>query len=117
MATKINHTPGPWVVAMEAEIDGELMPDGSGGCSYTGRDVYDRRLGVVTKEDWESEYEPEPLARPYLEADAHLISAAPELLAACQSVLDAVAQPNAMAAIAASLVQVEAAIAKAAGAK
>lgn len=82
MIANLKHTPGPWVVAMVPEVDGELMPDGSGGMSYTGRMVYDRQYGVLTKEDAEQgEYEPEPIARPWNEADAHLIAAAPDLLA------------------------------------
>ena len=65
------HTPGPWFVGSSPSID---MDEESG--EY-GPDVYDSEVGVFAVIDGE----PETVAQPYLEADACLIAAAPDMLA------------------------------------
>ena len=65
----MTHTPGPWFVGFSPDIDGES--------GEYGPDVYDSEVGVFAVIDGE----PETVAQPYLEADACLIAAAPEMLA------------------------------------
>ena len=67
----MNHTPGPWFVSTEPDRD----EDGS-----VGPNVYDCDGGVFAV----MEGEPETIAQPWREADAHLIAAAPDLLAALE---------------------------------
>ena len=65
----MTHTPGPWFVGFSPDMDGES--------GEYGPDVYDSEVGVFAVIDGE----PETVAQPYLEANARLIAAAPELLA------------------------------------
>ena len=65
----MTHTPSPWFVGFSPDIDGES--------GEYGPDVYDSEVGVFAVIDGE----PETVAQPYLEADACLIAAAPEMLA------------------------------------
>ena len=64
----MSHTPGPWFVSMKPDWD----EDG-----WMGVGVYDCDGGVYAVVD----DEPETIARPFCEADARLIAAAPEMLA------------------------------------
>ena len=63
----MTHTTGPWFVSMKPDWD----EDGGMGPA-----VYDCDGGVFAVVD----DEPETIARPFYEADAHLIAAAPEML-------------------------------------
>ena len=63
----MTHTPGPWFVSMKPDWD----EDGGMGPA-----VYDCDGGVFAVVD----DEPETIARPFYEADAHLIASAPEML-------------------------------------
>ena len=63
----MTHTPGPWFVSMKPDWD----EDGGMGPA-----VYDCDGGVFAVVD----DEPETIARPFYEADARLIAAAPEML-------------------------------------
>ena len=67
-------TPGPWYVSMKPDWDED------GGM---GPDVYDCDGGVFAVVD----DEPETIARPFYEADAHLIAAAPEMMVALERIL------------------------------
>ena len=67
-------TPGPWFVSMRPDQDEE---------GWTGPAVYDRVGGVFAVVD----EEPETIACPFREADARLIAAAPDLLAATEALL------------------------------
>ena len=66
----MTHTPGPWFVGSSPDMDGES--------GEYGPAVYDSEVGVFAVIDGE----PETVAQPYLEADACLIAAAPDMLAA-----------------------------------
>ena len=70
-----DHTPGPWFVSMKPDWD----EDGGMGPA-----VYDCDGGVFAVVD----DEPETIARPFYEADAHLIAAAPEMLEALERILE-----------------------------
>ena len=63
----MTHTPGPWFVSMKPDWD----EDGGMGPA-----VYDCDGGVYAVVD----DEPETIARPFCEADARLIAAAPRML-------------------------------------
>jgi len=78
------HTPGPWHVATKPEYDGEYITADRAVGGPTGHDEYDSELGVYAVIDGE----PESLARPWLEADARLIAAAPDLLEAARYALN-----------------------------
>lgn len=71
------HTPGPWEIAGPADSQGEafLIVAGDKNIAYTG-DTFDeeKHEGVITAED---------------EANARLIAAAPDLLAALRTLLAA----------------------------
>ena len=71
----MSHTPGPWFVSMKPDWD----EDG-----WIGVDVYDCDGGVFAVVD----DEPETIARPFCEADARLIAAAPEMLEALERILE-----------------------------
>ena len=71
----MTHTPGPWFVGFSPDIDGES--------GEYGPDVYDSEVGVFAVIDGE----PETVAQPYLEADACLIAAAPEMLEALEAIM------------------------------
>jgi hypothetical protein len=101
----MKHTPGPWRVAYIPEVDAdEIIQTGArsyamnGG--YTGKDEYDREMGVYTIID----DEPETIAQPWDEADALLIAAAPELLEALKATrgwwIHSIHAPKCLAAIA-----------------
>lgn len=62
----MSYTPGPWYVATKQDCDED-------GCYDKG--VYDREIGVFAVIDGE----PETIATPWLEADARLIAAAPDM--------------------------------------
>ena len=68
----MTHTPGPWFVSMKPDWD----EDGGMGPA-----IYDCDGGVFAVVD----DEPETIARPFYEADARLIAAAPDLLAATEA--------------------------------
>ena len=72
----MTHTPGPWFVSMKPDWDED------GGM---GPDVYDCDGGVFAVVD----DEPETIARPFCEADARLIAAAPEMLEALEHLVKA----------------------------
>ena len=72
----MSHTPGPWYVSMKPDWD----EDG-----WIGVDVYDCDGGVFAVVD----DEPETIARPFCEADARLIAAAPEMLEALERLVEA----------------------------
>ena len=72
----MTHTPGPWFVSMKPDWD----EDGGMGPA-----VYDCDGGVFAVVD----DEPETIARPFCEADARLIAAAPELLEALERLVEA----------------------------
>jgi hypothetical protein len=72
------YTPGPWYVAMRPEYDVDYITADRIVGGPTGHDEYDSELGVYAVID----DEPETLARPWKEADARLIAAAPDLLQA-----------------------------------
>ena len=71
----MTHTPGPWFVSMKPDWD----EDGGMGPA-----VYDCDGGVFAVVD----DEPKTIARPFYEADARLIAAAPEMLEALQRILE-----------------------------
>ena len=71
----MTHTPGPWFVSMKPDWD----EDGGMGPA-----VYDCDGGVFAVVD----DEPETIARPFYEADAHLIAAAPEMLEVLEDLVD-----------------------------
>ena len=71
----MTHTPGPWFVSMKPDWD----EDGGMGPA-----VYDCDGGVFAVVD----DEPETIARPFYEADAHLIASAPEMLEALEWLSD-----------------------------
>ena len=71
MEKRITFTPGPWFVSLTPDRDEE---------GWVGPEVYDRDLGVFAVLDGE----PETIAQPWSEADARLIAAAPDLLAALE---------------------------------
>ena len=70
----MSHTPGPWYVSLTPDRDEE---------GWVGPEVYDRDLGVFAFLDGE----PETIAQPWSEADAHLIASAPEMLVALERIL------------------------------
>ena len=72
MEKRITFTPGPWYVSLTPDRDEE---------GWVGPEVYDRDLGVFAVLDGE----PETIAQPWSEADARLIAAAPDLLAATEA--------------------------------
>ena len=72
----MSHTPGPWFVSMEPDQD----EDG-----WMGVGVYDCDGGVYAVVD----DEPETIARPFCEANARLIAAAPEMLEALERLVEA----------------------------
>ena len=72
----MTHTPGPWFVSMKPDWDED------GGMEPA---VYDCDGGVFAVVD----DEPETIARPFYEADAHLIAAAPEMLEALERLVEA----------------------------
>ena len=72
----MTHTPGPWFVSMKPDWD----EDG-----WMGVGVYDCDGGVYAVVD----DEPETIARPFCEADARLIAAAPEMLEALERLVEA----------------------------
>ena len=72
----MSHTPGPWFVSMKPDWD----EDG-----WMGVGVYDCDGGVFAVVD----DEPETIARPFCEADARLIAAAPEMLEALERLVEA----------------------------
>jgi len=72
----MTHTPGPWFVGFSPDMDGES--------GEYGPDVYDSEVGVFAVIDGE----PETVAQPYLEANARLIAAAPEMLEALERIRD-----------------------------
>ena len=74
----MTHTPGPWFVGFSPDMDGESGEYGPG--------VYDSEAGVFAVIDGE----PETVAQPYLEADARLIAAAPEMLEALEAMVEMV---------------------------
>ena len=76
MEKRITFTPGPWFVSMKPDWDED------GGM---GPDVYDCDGGVFAFVD----DEPETIARPFCEADARLIAAAPEMLEALERLVEA----------------------------
>ena len=71
----MTHTPGPWFVGSSPDMDGES--------GEYGPAVYDSEVGVFAVIDGE----PETVAQPYLEADACLIAAAPEMLEALEAIM------------------------------
>ena len=73
----MSHTPGPWFMSMKPDWDeeGGMGPDA----------VYDCDGGVFAVVD----DEPETIARPFYEADARLIAAAPEMLEALERLVEA----------------------------
>ena len=71
----MTHTPGPWFVSMKPDWDED---------SGMGPAVYDCDGGVFAVVD----DEPETIARPFYEADAHLIAAAPEMLEALERLVE-----------------------------
>ena len=71
----MSHTPGPWFVSMKPDWD----EDG-----WMGVGVYDCDGGVYAVVD----DEPETIARPFCEANAPLIVAAPEMLEVLEDLLD-----------------------------
>ena len=73
----MTRTPGPWFVSMKPDWD----EDGGMGPA-----VYDCDGGVFAVVD----DEPEAIARPFCEADAHLIAAAPEMLEALEAMVEMV---------------------------
>ena len=73
----MTRTPGPWFVSMKPDWD----EDGGMGPA-----VYDCDGGVFAVVD----DEPETIARPFYEADAHLIAAAPEMLEALEAMVEMV---------------------------
>ncbi len=73
------HTPGPWHVGYRQAGDED------GWADYQ---EYDRQCGVWAEPaPTDSEYEPYVVCQPDTEADAELIAAAPDLLAACRLAL------------------------------
>ncbi|SMG27852.1 hypothetical protein SAMN06275492_11277 [Dethiosulfovibrio salsuginis] len=70
----MSHTPGPWEVATKQDCDEE-------GCC--GESVYDRECGVFAV----IEGDLATVATPWLESDARLIAAAPELLEALEEII------------------------------
>ena len=70
-----DYTSGPWFVSMKPDWD----EDGGMGPA-----VYDCDGGVFAVVD----DEPETIARPFYEADAHLIAAAPEMLEVLEDLVD-----------------------------
>lgn len=89
MTDQQKHTPGPWKFGFEsASSDWAIVTDASGG--------------VVANVNAESG--PDAISAPATrkmprEANARLIAAAPDLLAACQKIVDAVEDGDEMAAI------------------
>ena len=71
----MTRTPGPWFVSMKPDWD----EDGGMGPA-----VYDCDGGVFAVVD----DEPETIARPFYEADARLIAAAPEMLEVLEWLLE-----------------------------
>jgi hypothetical protein len=73
-------TDGKWLVGKEPEVEGDEDYPGHMSGGYTGRDVYDRDLGVYViaafDHDGETDYEPETICQPWHETDAELIAAA-----------------------------------------
>lgn len=77
---KVRHSPSPWTFGSR---NGEERGDGS-GWGASGLWTEDNRLILGTGDGWESEYQgPE-------KADANLIEASPDLLAAAKAVKDAI---------------------------
>ena len=74
----MTRTPAPWFVSMKPDWD----EDGGMGPA-----VYDCDGGVFAVVD----DEPETIARPFYEADARLIAAAPDLLEALERLVEAAA--------------------------
>jgi len=105
MAKKLKPTPGPWMVAYKPEYDGERDGTGSWIGGATGAVEYDRDTGVFAVIDGE----PETIAAPWDEADARLIAAAPDLLAACLTAVQSTCLSEAV------LEKLDAAIKKATG--
>lgn len=88
------HTPGPWVA--DKNVRGHLLVG-----TVAGR-MFSRVVARIAKSDEQS-------------ANAHLISAAPELLAVCVALLAKLDLKDAASDISSELVAIEAAIAKAEG--
>lgn len=91
------HTPGPWLVAMRPEFDGDYVTADHCVGGPTGRDLYEQELGVYVMQtnryavegnpDGEEVTEPYIIAQPDHVEDAFLIAACPDLLAACRAAL------------------------------
>jgi hypothetical protein len=103
MTTK--HTPGPWSVVFEKTSTGKDFGIICGGSGRSGL------MDTVICHAPDSQSEPTSFKR-FQEANARLMAAAPELLAALNALLDDVGRANSML----GAVQARAAIAKAIGA-
>jgi hypothetical protein len=70
-------TDGNWRVGMKPEVDGEQDYPGHWVGGYTGRDEYDRDMGVYVLAAFDdgnmTAYEPEVICTPWDESDARLI--------------------------------------------
>jgi antitoxin component HigA of HigAB toxin-antitoxin module len=73
-------TDGNWRVGMKPEVDGEQDYPGHWVGGYTGRDEYDRDMGVYVLAAFDdgnmTAYEPEAICTPWDESDARLIAEA-----------------------------------------
>jgi hypothetical protein len=73
-------TDGNWRVGMKPEVDGEQDYPGHWVGGYTGRDEYDRDMGVYVLAAFDdgnmTAYEPEVICTPWDESDARLIAEA-----------------------------------------
>lgn len=102
------HTPGPWVVDTTVACGPYNIITGN-------LDWPQSKIIVCSFHDWRRA---DKVGRPTLEADARLISAAPDLLAACVGMLSAWDSPrnlNRVEALCKELDAMESAVAKARG--
>jgi len=102
------HTPGPWAVA---EVAPEFYGHGKYWVAYVDLGTWPDLTATVAPCIG---LEGQPINREVVEANAHLIAAAPDLLAACEHVRDTIREflPTVMSE---DLTAIEAAIAKAKG--